>query len=261
MLQTLGISRKETVGLALSGGGARGFAHIGVFMAFERFNIIPDIISGVSAGSIAATLYASGLTPLEMIDCFSEYNKFGDYTEFSIPKSGFFKLSRFGKLLESWLRVTKLEDLKIPTVVCATDIDHGKSIGWAKGDILPRVLASCSIPVIFNPVKINGINYVDGGVLRNLPAWAIREHCKTLIGSNCSPLNRNYRFKDSIVDISLRTFQLMTKSNSLQDIKLCDHVIQSEGMSRFKTFGISEMKKIISAGYDDACKVLETIAK
>ncbi|MDE6577901.1 MAG: patatin-like phospholipase family protein, partial [Muribaculaceae bacterium] len=160
ILDRLGIKKDATVGMALSGGGAKGFSHLGVLKAFEHFGIHPDILSGVSAGSIAASLYGSGLTPDEIIECFSEASGFGDFTEWAIPKEGFLKLTRFGKLLESWLPVKYLEDMKIPTVICATDFDHGKSVGWGKGEIVPRVLASCSIPIIFQPIRINGVNYV-----------------------------------------------------------------------------------------------------
>lgn len=258
MLETIGL-RKVKTGIALSGGGARGFAHVGVLMAFERFGKIPDIISGVSAGSIAAVLYASGLSPLEIIECFASNPKFGDFTDWSIPKSSFFKLSKFEKLLDSWLPVKNLEDLKIPTVVCATDFDHGKSVGWAKGEIVPRVVASCSIPIIFPPVKINGVHYVDGGVLRNLPAWAIRNHCNVLYGSNCSPLNRQYSFKNSMLDIALRSYTLMSKSNVLQDLNLCDHIIQAQQTSHYKVFDLSSTRKLVNFGYDAACRVLEKI--
>lgn len=260
LLERLGIRKDNTVGLALSGGGAKGFSHIGVLMAFENFGIFPDVLSGVSAGSIAAALYGSGLTPQDMIDCFTEASSFGDFTEWSLPKEGFMKLDRFGKLLQSWLPVSRLEEMKIPTVICATDIDNAKSVGWGKGEIVPRVMASCSIPIIFNPVRINGVNYVDGGVLRNLPAWAIRDYCDNLYGSNCSPIRKqSSKGKTSIIDIAYRTFHLMMKSNTPQDIRLCDHVIEIQNMSNVRTFELSSLKKGVTAGYDAACRVLEQI--
>ena len=259
LLQTIGIHRSQRRGLALSGGGAKGFAHIGVLLAFERFGMKPDVISGVSAGSIAAVLYGAGLTPKEMLECFLEFGRFSDFTEWAVPKSGFFKLDKFGKILEQWLPVTTLEEMKIPTVICATDFDHGKSVGWASGEIVPRVLASCSIPIVFKPIRINGINYVDGGVLRNLPAWAIRRHCSTLFGSNCSQLNRHYRFKSSIIDIAIRSYQLTTKANTLQDLNLCDYVIQTPKTAETKVFDISQMRKVALYGYEEASKVLEKL--
>lgn len=257
ILERLGLRKDNTVGLALSGGGAKGFSHIGVLMALERFGIKPDVMSGVSAGAIAGVLYSAGLTPLEIMKCFSDASKFGDFTEWSIPKKGFMKLDRFGKLLEEWLPVRKLEDLNIPMIVCATDIDHGKSVGWSKGEIVPRVVASCSIPVIFEPKKINGVNYVDGGVLRNLPAWAIRRYCHTLYGINCSPMRQAEVDRKSVMGIALRTYHLMLKANLPQDMRLCDHLIQIFDLSQVSTFDLSSLHKGVMAGYDAACKILE----
>lgn len=261
LLEFTGLRKMPRYGVAFGGGGARGFAHIGVMMALEKFGIVPEVLSGVSAGSIAAVLYGAGLTPLEIIECFAESQKFGDFTEWAVPTSGFFTLDKFGKMIESWLPVRNLEDLKIPTLVCATNFDKGTSVAWSKGEIVPRVIASCSIPIVFKPVIINGVHYVDGGVLRNLPSWAIRDYCKVLIGSNCSPLNREYRYKQSLLDIAERTFQLMSKANVLQDIQMCDYVIMPQPISRSKTFDIKAMRNNVKIGYDAACKVLEKIAK
>lgn len=259
ILERFGFLKDNTVGLALSGGGAKGFSHIGVLKAFEQFGIQPGIISGVSAGSIAAALYGSGLTPDDIIQCFTEADRFGDFTEWSLPKEGFMRLDRFGKLLDSWLPVKRLEDMRIPTVICATDLDKGTSVGGCKGEIVPRVLASCSIPIIFNPVRINGVSYVDGGVLRNLPAWAIRNYCGVLYGSNCSPIRKKGETRNSIIDIAYRSFHLMMKSNTPQDLRLCDHVIEIQNLSNVRTFDLSSLRKGVTVGYDAACRVLEQI--
>lgn len=259
LLERIGFGEAPTVGFALSGGGAKGFSHIGVLMAFERFGIKPDIISGVSAGAIAGVLYSAGLRPTDIIKCFTDASKFGDFTEWSMPKEGLLKLNRFGKLMEDWLPVSRLEDLNIPMVVCATDIDHGKSVGWTKGEIVPRILASCSIPVVFHPIKINGVNYVDGGVLHNLPAWAIRGYCKTLYGCNCSPLKKSPSGKKTVIEIALRTFHLMLKANTSQDIRLCDHLIKITDLTPGSTFDLSFLQKGVMMGYETACRTLEKI--
>lgn len=262
ILDRLHVSRhNETIGVAYSGGGARGFSHIGVIMAMEKFGIRPDIISGVSAGSIAAVLYAAGLSPLEMRQCFADANKFADFREWTVPKDGIFKLTKFAKLLESWLPVSNLEELSIPTVICATNLDRGTQVGWSKGEIVPRVIASCSIPIVFCPVRINGEHYVDGGVLHNLPAWAIRDYCDTLYGSNCSPLNKNYQYKSSLLDIALRSYHLTTKSNLATDIRLCDHVITPRELANHKIFDLTSLDQAIKIGYEATCRLLEAIKK
>lgn len=244
--------------MAFSGGGAKGLSHIGVIMAMNKFGIRPNIISGVSAGSIASVLYAAGLSPLDIRQCFADSNKFADFREWTVPKDGIFKLNKFAKMLESWLPVSRLEDLDIPTVICATNLDRGTQVGWSKGEIVPRVVASCSIPIVFSPILINGAHYVDGGVLHNLPAWAIRKYCDVLYGSNCSPLNRQYKYKDSLIDIALRSYHLTTKSNLAQDIRLCDYVITPGGLANHGLFDLSTLDQAIKIGYEEACRVFES---
>lgn len=259
LLERIGIGKNTSIGLAMSGGGAKGFSHIGVLMAFDRCGIKPDILSGVSAGSIATVLYSAGLSPKEIIQCFTDASHFADFTEWSIPKDGFLKLDRFGRLLEEWLPVRRLEELNIPTVVCATDLVRGKSVGWSKGEIVPRVIASCSIPIVFKPKVINGVQYVDGGVLRNLPAWAIRPYCGTLYGSNCSPLRPAHESCKTVLEIALRTYHLMNKSNVPQDMRLCDYVIQVKDVSDVSIFDLSSLRRGVMAGYEAAMRLLDPV--
>lgn len=249
----------DSVGFAFSGGGARGFSHIGVLKALEQFGVYPNVMSGVSAGSVAAVMYASGMSPDDMEHCFADLNKVREFVTFKLPGNSLLKIDKFGKLIESWLPVRNLEDLKIPTIVCATDFQHCKSVGWSKGEIVPRVMASCSIPIVFEPVKINDGVYVDGGVLRNLPAWAIRKYCKTLYGLNCSPFYNVWKdpTKHNLIDITLRTYHLMTKTNLVEDAKMCDVLINLKGAHAINTFDISKMHKTVQLGYDAACRILE----
>lgn len=259
LLERISFKRKDSVGVAFSGGGARGFSHIGVLMALEKAGVYPDIVAGVSAGSIAAVLYASGLSPLDIRQCFADANKFTDFREWTLPKDGIFKLSKFARLLESWLPVRNLEDLKIPAIVCATNLDRGTQVGWSKGEIAPRVIASCSIPIVFKPMVINGSHYVDGGVLHNLPAWAIRNYCDVLYGVNCSPVNQNYHYKDSLIDIALRSYHLMAKANLSTDIKLCDYVVTPRDLTGHKIFDLTAMDQAINIGYEATMQLLEAL--
>lgn len=261
LLERITFRRRNSIGFAFSGGGARGFSHIGIIMAMEKFGIKPDIISGVSAGSIAAVLYAAGLTPLDIRQCFTDSNRFSDFRAWTLPKDGIFNLSKFAKLLESWLPVKYLEELHLPTVVCATNLDRGTQVGWVKGEIVPRVVASCSIPIVFSPVEIKGAHYVDGGVLHNLPAWAIRDYCDVLYGANVSPLNKEYVYKESLLDIALRSYHLTTKANLKSDIRLCDHLITPREVSTKKMFDLSALDAAIKIGYESACQLFETLAK
>lgn len=253
--------RPHTAGYAFSGGGARGLSYIGMLKALEQHGIRPQVLAGVSAGSVAAALYGAGLTPADMEKCFMDLGKIGEFVSWKVPGNSLMKLDKFGKLIESWLPVRNLEDMKIPTIVCATDFQHSRSIGWGKGEIVPRVIASCSIPIVFEPVKINDGVYVDGGVLRNLPAWAIRKYCTTLYGLNCSPYYRSSKdvSKQNLLEVALRSYQLMSKANMVNDAKLCDIMINLRGAHAIGVFDVSKMKKTVELGYETASRVLDDI--
>lgn len=237
-----------TTGVALSGGGARGFAHIGVLQALHEADVHPDIVAGVSAGAVAAVFYASGI-PFDMMLKAFEAHKFNDFAELSVPKDGFFKLDRFRKFLRDVIPYKRIEDLPIKTVICATDIDTGESVAFEEGPLPECVAASCSIPIVFKPAIINGVKYVDGGLTHNLPAWAIRSRCRTLYGINVSPMVRQ-KSKGTLIDIATKTFKLMAKNNAVHDMQICDHVIELSDIAHFNIFSLNEMKSIYKAGYE-----------
>lgn len=240
-------------GVALSGGGARGFAHVGALNALKELGIIPSVVAGVSAGSVIACMYAAGLSGDEMMKAFSD-KKFGDLTELSVPKDGFFKMDKFRAFLRKNIPVRNLEDLPIPTYVCATDLDHGCYTVFEDGAIDEKVAASCSIPIVFRPVKINGTLYVDGGVLKNLPASIIKDKCDILIGVNVSPMDHE-KLKPTILDIAHRSYKLMSKNNTIADMAMCDILIQPENIANRKVFGIKAMWDIAKDGYNATMEV------
>lgn len=249
MLDMLIFSRKPyKIGLVLSGGGARGFAHAGALLALEEVGIKPDIIAGVSAGSVVTAMYASGMTPDDIVASFADV-KFGDFAELGVPRDGFFSMDGFKKFLKRNISYERIEDLPMPAVICATDLDNNRPVAFTEGKIVDCVAASCSIPIVFKPVKINGVTYVDGGVLANLPAWALRDQCKYLIGINCSPLPRRGK-PSSIMDIAHRTYDLLVKNNSQPQMELCDIAISIDDIASYKVFNLKEIKRVFRTGYD-----------
>ena len=248
--------RQQNIGLALSGGGARGFAHLGVLKALNEYGIYPGIIAGVSAGSVIGVLYSAGVSIDGILKMF-EQCKASDLMDLTLPRDGFFKMDKFKQIVDEHLPIKNLEDLPIPTYVCATDLNNGKPKIFKEGNIVERISASCSIPIVFKPVNIDGINYIDGGVLRNLPSWAIRSKCNLLIGANCSPAS-NYEYKGNIIDIAQRSFDLMSKNNTLIDMKMCDILISTKSIAQHKTFNLENLKEICEGGYNDARKVLDS---
>ena len=244
------------VGAALSGGGARGFAHIGVLQALDEAGVKPDIVAGVSAGAVAAAFYGAGIPFSEMLRAF-EKSKLSDFAELGVPKDGFFKLDRFGKFLKRNIPYERIEDLPVKTLICATDIDRGEAVVFEEGPLAECVLASCSIPIVFKPRVINGVRYVDGGVLHNLPAWAIRDRCRSLYGVNVSPPDKHRsRPKSTILDMATASFKLMAKTNVVPDLLLCDHVIQVEEIAHYNVFNLHEVEHIYSLGYKATKRML-----
>lgn len=249
-------SPQYKIGVALSGGGARGFAHAGALKALEEAGYKPDVIAGVSAGSVAGVLYAAGLPPEEILTLFSKV-KFTDFCTFNIKNGeGVFSLNKFKKFIERSTGVSKIEDLKIPMYIGATNLDQGVPAQFNSGPIGERVVASCSIPIVFNPIKIDGVHYVDGGVLRNLPAWIIRDKCEKLIGVNCSPLN-GFKYKKSFFEIAMRTYNLMAKSNQFDDMEMCDHVIVTPELAGYQVFNLKDINKVFLSGYAAAHRAIK----
>lgn len=243
------------LGVALSGGGARGFAHVGALKALEEAGMKPDVIAGVSAGAVAAVMYAAGVPLDEMLSLFTS-TKFTDFARPSlIHGDGMFSLMRFKQFIEEATGIDRLEKLRIPTYVGVTDLDHGEPAEFHEGPLGERVVASCSIPIVFSPVEIDGIHYVDGGVLRNLPAWIIREKCETLIGINVSPL-RTFEYKKSFLDIGMRTYNLMAKANQQQDMDICDHVIITPELIHYQVFNLKDIHKAYLSGYAAAHRAI-----
>lgn len=243
------------LGIALSGGGARGFAHAGALKAIAEAGLKPDIIAGVSAGAVIAVMYSAGLAPEQMLEAFQK-SSFKDYTELRPGGGGIFNISKFQDfVIDSIAPAKHFEDLAIPTYVGVTNFDDGVPEAFSTGEIGPRVLASCSIPIIFKPVVINGKRYVDGGVLKNMPSWIIRDKCETLIGINVSPLHLE-NTKETLMEVAQRTYTLMSKANQLEDIERCDLAIQIAEISNYKVFNLKEIEKVFNAGYYNARRAL-----
>ena len=246
--------KKYKLGLALSGGGARGFAHPGVLKAFEDLGIKPDIISGTSAGALAGVLYADGYTSEEIMEMFSKKG-WTKFAEIKIPTNALFGSTGFHKFLKKHLRTKNLEDLQIPVKVVTTNLDEGFSVTFDKGPIVDIVVASCSIPIIFAPVLIDGVHYVDGGLFKNFPVSTIREESETVIGVNVSPLVPK-KYSPTIMNIAERSYHCMSRTNTLLDRELCDVLIEMKDIACYKTFDLESLNKIFDIGYENAKETL-----
>jgi len=243
-------NKKYRLGLALSGGGARGFAHPGALKAIEDLGLRPEIISGTSSGALAAVFYADGYSPEEIVDLFVG-KEFREFVEIQIPVAAIFGTAGFRRFLKKHLRAKNFEDLQIPVKILTTDFDEGKSVVFDKGPIIEPLVASCSIPIIFNPVEIDGVNYVDGGIFKNFPVSTIRSVSNKIIGVNVSPLVTK-KYSKTIMHIAERSYHYMSKNNTLLDRTLCDVLVEIKDLFYFKTFDLVNSEKIFKIGYDSS---------
>lgn len=244
------------IGLALSGGGAKGFAHIGAIKALHEYGLEPDIVSGVSAGSLVGAFYCDGHSPEEMLEMFAAI-KFLDFAEIVMPKKSFLTMHGFKSFLQKNIRAKRFEDLKKPLKIIATDLDHGESVIFESGENIPaKVAASCSIPVLFPPQFINGVNYVDGGVLKNFPVSPLKDICDIVIGVNATPLVVK-EYKKTIISIAERSYGFMFKANSFQDVQLCDLLIETKETYNYNLFDTEHISEIVDIGYNAACLAIE----
>lgn len=247
------------IGIALSGGGIKGLCHAGVLKALEEQGIKPDIISGVSAGAVVGALYADGYSPDEIAKLFEDIS-FRQMTKFRIPDGGLFRIDAFENFIFKNMRAKTFEGLKIPLRIVATNLDQGQSVVFNKGNLIDPIVASCSVPVLFTPKKINGIYYVDGGVLKNFPVSTIRDDCDKVIGINASPLVAD-EYKLSLMNVASRTYHFMFKANILHDKELCDLLIEPVDMGNYDTFEVDKGREIFELGYQSTKQLLESRMK
>ena len=248
-------TKKYSLGIAFSGGGAKGAAHCGALQALKEYGIQPDIVSGTSVGALVAVFYSSGLTPKQMIETFQGLNFFKDIVSPSLPKGGLFDSRPLLSLIQNLVPYSRLEELPIPTLIVASDMEHGVSKVFTKGEIAPRVVASCSIPVIFQPMCINGTHYVDGGTFQNLPVSAIRQKCDKVIAFNLNHLESE-KHKNNLISIAYRSFMMMMVSNVTADAAQADLFVELD------TYGcmahdLSRIEELFFRGYESTVKALE----
>lgn len=249
--------KKYPIGFALSGGFIKGFAHLGVMQALLEHDIKPNILSGVSAGALAGAFYADGNEPYKVLDYFSGH-KFQDLTKLVIPKVGLFELCGFIDFLKTNLKAKKMEDLQIPLIITATDLDHGRLVHFHKGDIAERVAASCCMPVLFAPVKIEDTHYVDGGLLMNLPVTTIRRICEKVVAVNVSPLMAT-KYKMNIVSIALRSYNFMFRSNAFAEREKADLLVEPYNLDGYSNTELEKAEEIFMQGYNAANDMLERL--
>ena len=237
----------KKIGLVLSGGGARGAAHIGVIQALEEMGLEFSCVSGTSAGSIVGSLYAHGYSPKEIYEIIQQVSIFKSIRP-AWTWAGILRMAGLEELLRKYLPENSFSSLKLPMTIAATEIQKGQIKYFSDGELIPAILASCSIPAVFSPYQFNGSLYVDGGLLDNLPVKPIREKCDFVVGSHCNQVSQVFDASNVKVVIE-RSLLMAIGANTLVSKQLCDVVIDPPGLDKFSAFDLGKMKEIFDIGY------------
>ena len=171
---------QPAIGLALGGGFARGFAHLGVLKVLEQHHIPISHIAGTSVGSIFGAAYASG-APLARILAASRTIRFRDIARWSVSRLGLASNHRLAGLIERVFESKQFEDMKIPLAVVATDLASGEPVVFRQGPLVEAIRASCAYPGLFEPIQIGTRCLADGGLVAPVPALAARQQGASLV--------------------------------------------------------------------------------
>ena len=242
------VKKPIRLGLALGGGAARGFAHVGVIEVLEEAGIKPQLIVGTSAGSVVAAFYASGKTSAQL-QRISEVMDESMLTDWTVPlvSRGVMRGDALTKYIDQQLSIKKIEDMKIPLGVVATDLHSGLAILFQRGDVATAVRASSSVPAVFPPVKIGEREYVDGGLVSPVPVRFARQMGADVVLAVdiSSPPEGNKA--DGMLQILLQTFSIMSKSINDFELKDADLVVKPQ-LTGVGSAAFNERKRSIEAG-------------
>ena len=249
----------KKIGIALSGGGSRGIAHLGILKAIDEAGISLSMITGTSSGAIVGAFYCSGFSPDNIIEIIKQ-TKLLKLIRPAISASGLLKLETIVPVFKKYLKNDSFNSLNIPLVVGTTNVRNGAGVFLHQGELIKSVLASCAVPVIFEPIKLNGGTYIDGGILNNLPVEPLTNHCDVIIGSNCNPVSENYA-PGNMRSLLERSMLMTINVNTLAKKDLCDLFLEPEGLKDYGAFDFSKANEIYRIGYEYGKTMISDINK
>ena len=238
------------VGLSLSGGGIRCVVHLGMMQALEEEGVTFDVVSGASAGAIGGALYCHGYKPPEILEIIARTN-FLKIMKPALNWRGLLKIDHAAAELSRHFEVDKFEALEKPLIVSATNLLKGKIKYFKKGQLIKPILASCSIPVVFDPVIIHGVPYIDGGILDNLPITPLQKKCDFIIGMHCNPISRTPKVSNW-KELMERSLLMAISSSTYMKKKRCDLFWEPPEVANYKVFDFKKVREIYDIGYQYA---------
>ncbi|WP_026998467.1 patatin-like phospholipase family protein [Eisenibacter elegans] len=245
------------IGISLSGGGARGIAHLGILQALAEANIHPDKIVGVSAGSLVGALYGQGYSPFEILEIVKQTNLFR-FIRPSFSIKGLLDIRTIAPLLKEYIPHNSFEGLQRgELVILTTDIYEGEPQLFSSGKLIPPMLASSAIPVIFNPIEFEGKTLIDGGVIDNLPYTPVAD-CDFTIGAHINPFHKHVE-PSSIRSVLAQSLLLTIHRNARLNFKKFDVVIEPLALMPYHVFNLNKADEIFEIGYQHTFKQLPAI--
>ena len=251
------LKERPNVALVLGGGAFHGMAHAGVIKALEDAGIPIDLIVGTSAGSMVGALYADNPNIDDLIPLIKS-TKAKDVFDFSLSRVGFVSGKKLQRYMTNQLRATQIEDTQIPFVAVTTDIEKGKSVALRAGPISASVNASCAIPGIFEPVKMYGTTFVDGGVIDGVPVNIAKEyHPKYIIAVRIMQFDTIVALKNR-KKVVLRAYDVASHYANEESISLANIIIQPN-LKDLSLMGGKDNEKIYKLGIIAAKEMLPEI--
>jgi len=240
--------RPPRIGLALGGGAARGFAHIGVIQVLEEAGIRPALVAGTSAGSLVAALYASGKTGAQLQQV-AETMEEAAFADWSLPifSRGLLRGAAVARYVNAQVGGRLIEDMPLPLGIVATDLNSGQSMLFQRGDTGTAVRASSAVPAVFQPVRISGRDYVDGGLVSPIPVRHARQMgAELVIAVDISSVPESNSAGDTL-QILLQTFTIMGKSINSLELRDADVVVRP-ALLEVMSADFGARRKAIEAG-------------
>ena len=250
-------ARPPRIGLALGGGAARGFAHIGVIQVLEENGLRPDLVVGTSAGSVVAALYAAGSNGVEL-GRLAETMDESAVTDWSFPGRGLIRGEALARYVREHTGGRTMEQMRMPLGIVATDLDSGEAILFQRGDPGVAVRASSAVPAVFQPVRIGTREYVDGGLVAPVPVRFARQMGAELVIAVDISAPPEGNVTSDAMHMLLQTFSIMGRSINRLELRDADVVLRPR-LPGVSSTDFSNRKRSIQAGREAALAQLPAL--
>jgi NTE family protein len=246
--------KKPVYGLALSGGGARGIAHLGLLSALEDQGFQPAVMSGTSMGALVAVGYGLGMSVKEMLSLIKSQMNPIRISNINKKKLGLFSLQKVENLFRTLATKDDFDILKIPVFLSVTNLNTGQNEIKSKGKLIDFAIASASIPLLFRPVIIDGTYYVDGGLTKNMAAQVLKDKCDKLIGVHVNHIGEKNDFR-RMKDIAARAYHLAIFNTIRNELGYCDYIVDPPGTRQYTTLDFNKADEIFDVGYQEGLRL------